>query len=420
MAYLLTNLIQDAAIKMGRSVYDYFTATGGSTTTVVCTTMSDRIEDDDVRDAIQASSLIVTRDVAGASAAPEGEMYEVGSYSQTSYTFTIQLQDLMVATGTFADSTGWTTTTGWTISGNASHTTGNTGALSGTTQAKRAIQYQVNFTLATSVAGDGLTVTLGGGTDSVTYTSSGSYSAYITPSATTGTLVFTPGAAGTWVGTIDNVTIYQTFTAAVAAGDEIMYLKNQYPLHIFRKLANQVLKSLGELDLPYTGITTVATDTEYDLPVSLKYSAPLKIDIYYQVKTTDSDDNQWSLLPSGDYYISPAAGGTAARIIFRYSFPASHTLKIVYRGFHPDVYDFDDVIHETIPQELIATKLALEVFRWYGINKSNRDEVAKLTAEYNDLFSRFPQIPSQTRGSGLMYDRTYSNDDYDFTYPDPA
>ncbi|MFZ6022612.1 MAG: hypothetical protein ACOYT9_04065 [Patescibacteria group bacterium] len=123
---------------------------------------------------------------------------------------TIGVSNLISADGTFATSSGWTAGSGWSIgSGVVTHATGNTATLSGTTGATDDdLVYQVNFTVAVTTAGDGFTVSLGGNSAGTTITTAGAKVLYIRPTDLTGTLVFTPGPAGTFVGTIDDVTVY--------------------------------------------------------------------------------------------------------------------------------------------------------------------------------------------------------------------
>ena len=119
----------------------------------------------------------------------------------------------LTADGTFATSTGWTANAGWTIgSGVASHATGNTGTLvatSGVTNKAAYAVHKVTFTLATTTAGTGLTVSVGPGSDNIVYSASGTYTARILPNSAIANidLKFTPGSGGTWVGSIDNVTV---------------------------------------------------------------------------------------------------------------------------------------------------------------------------------------------------------------------
>jgi hypothetical protein len=121
----------------------------------------------------------------------------------------------LTADGTFATSTGWTLGSGWTIAADkASHATGSTAALSGTSTANStSLMYEVLFTLTTTTPGTGLRVSLGGTSSLVTYTASNTYAAYMRPGSSSGTLTFTPQTGGTWVGDITAVAIYTVYSS---------------------------------------------------------------------------------------------------------------------------------------------------------------------------------------------------------------
>ncbi len=134
----------------------------------------------------------------------------VGTVGSTQY---------LTADGTFATSSGWSTpgpvalpSAGWditTVPGTVYHATGNTAALSGTSTATNTgVMYKIDFTTTVTTAGDGFSVSLGGKDSGENITTAGAHTVYISPNTATGTLSFTPGAAGTFVGTIDGVTIY--------------------------------------------------------------------------------------------------------------------------------------------------------------------------------------------------------------------
>lgn len=116
---------------------------------------------------------------------------------------------ILTADGTFAVSTGWTAGTGWVIgNGYADHATTASGTLSGaSTATSTAKYYTVRFTVTVTTPGTGFTVSLGSTDSGATYNTAGTYTVDIQPSDGTGTLLFTPGVGGTFVGTIDDVTI---------------------------------------------------------------------------------------------------------------------------------------------------------------------------------------------------------------------
>lgn len=137
---------------------------------------------------------------------PSSRLHVVGSGSVG----TVGASNLLTADGGFDASTGWTVGSGWTIGSSvATHATGQTANLSGTSTAtSNTTVYQVNFTVAVTTAGSGFTVSLGGQNEGTSFSTAGSKTIYIKPSNGTGTLSFVPGSGGTFVGTVDSVTIY--------------------------------------------------------------------------------------------------------------------------------------------------------------------------------------------------------------------
>jgi hypothetical protein len=165
-------------------------------------------------------------------------------------------------------------------------------------------------------------------------------------------------------------TVDTTFTAGMDVGDTIMIASNQFPLREMIRCCNRALQVLGRVDLVDTSITTVATHTEYDLPVIMKLGKFIKIE--YQANTADADDNQWLMLPQDSYYISPAVPGSVGRLVFRDSFPAGHILRIWYSAVHPTLSAFNSIISETIPEQLLISYAVVEALKWY-ITKGSGD-----------------------------------------------
>jgi hypothetical protein len=84
MALTLSKIMQRTWRELGHLVD--ITATGGSTTTVVDTTLSNRYTSDD---ALIGGTAIVTYDAGGAAAAPEGEFQRISDYVASTQTFTV-------------------------------------------------------------------------------------------------------------------------------------------------------------------------------------------------------------------------------------------------------------------------------------------------------------------------------------------
>jgi hypothetical protein len=128
---------------------------------------------------------------------------------------TVGTSNLLTATGTFANSTGWTVGS-WSIgSGVATHASGTTAMTGTSTATSTTTMYQIKFDIPTvTVSGEGFSVSLGGtSTGDVFYTAGTDLTTYVVPASGSGTVAFVPGS--TFAGTIDNVRIYAV-TASTA------------------------------------------------------------------------------------------------------------------------------------------------------------------------------------------------------------
>lgn len=91
MAYLLSNLLQDAYRRLGQTYT--FTATGGSTTTFIDTNLKEKYQDDQLVD----WTVFVTRDTGGV--APENEYSRISAYLESTNTATIGTLTAGIASG---------------------------------------------------------------------------------------------------------------------------------------------------------------------------------------------------------------------------------------------------------------------------------------------------------------------------------
>jgi len=99
MPFTLSNLLQGMFKELGQLTVSK--ATGGSTTTVVDTTILNRYADD----AMKEGAMFVVRDAGGANAAPEGQFQRISAYVDSTTTFTVDTAlTVAVASG---DTYGW-------------------------------------------------------------------------------------------------------------------------------------------------------------------------------------------------------------------------------------------------------------------------------------------------------------------------
>jgi len=81
MAFTLSNLLQSAYQRLGQMRFSM--ATGGATSSLSDTTLVDGATDDQYKN----GTIVITRDAAGASAAPEGEIVRVTGFTASTGTF---------------------------------------------------------------------------------------------------------------------------------------------------------------------------------------------------------------------------------------------------------------------------------------------------------------------------------------------
>ena len=85
----LSNILRDSLVKLGQ--LQVFTATGGTTTTIVDSDLGGT-DSDFVR-----GTMVVIRDAGGASAAPENEFAEITAYTSSTGTLTGAASSFTVA-----------------------------------------------------------------------------------------------------------------------------------------------------------------------------------------------------------------------------------------------------------------------------------------------------------------------------------
>lgn len=60
----------------------------------------------------------------------------------------------------------------------------------------------------------------------------------------------------------------------------------------------------------------------------------------------------------------PAAGGSTGLIVFHFQPVASRDIRVWYRGPHPDLYAYNDVVNETIDPELAILAGTFKALEW--------------------------------------------------------
>lgn len=168
--------------------------------------------------------------------------------------------------------------------------------------------------------------------------------------------------AGTYTFTFDSL------TAAVASGDEILIADKRFPLREMIRLANRAVQKF-EVPLTDTSLTTAAAQTEYSLPVAYKQEWPLLVE--YQGKTGDADDNR--RIPVNPVKVVPSAAGSVATLIIP-QLPAGRTLYITGITAHPALTTYSSAIREEIHPELAIAATAYQALLWYSGQQDGRSD----------------------------------------------
>jgi hypothetical protein len=206
-------------------------------------------------------------------------------------------------------------------------------------------------------------------------------------------------------------TTTDTLTAAVGAGDRFGYISPIFSLDQVLSFINTALLE----EFPYfpqvdTSLTTAGSQTEYTLPVTLKYEI---IGVEVQTDNTDSNDNryvevsEWAVIPS-------TAGSTGTLVLPQFS--SGYTIRIWYKAPHPAVNAFDDVIDERVHPILLKWAVITQCYEWKnGRERGKKGETANLLNDARDqLFkakSEYAYVANTPRrkAKGLQLGRTSSN-----------
>ena len=268
MAQTFSQLLQDVYDALGGGITKGLIATGGSTSTVVDSTISEDYQDDDFKD----FTLFVRRDAGGANAAPQNDIRRVSGY-----------------------------------------------------------------------------------------------------------------AASTWT-----VTVSSNFSAAIAAGDEVLLAKPYpFPLADVKRLCNAALRSLGTITRYDTSLTADGSES-YTLPDDVR-TRPNRIWV--------DDGDGYVEVPQSGYSVQAGAEGADWTLYMEgYS---SGTIKLEYQSVHATLADYNHYVSETIPYPLAVAICAWYCAKWQAMNDENwAGRAAELRQLYELERARNPvyKKPAQSRG----------------------
>jgi hypothetical protein len=186
------------------------------------------------------------------------------------------------------------------------------------------------------------------------------------------------GKFGLISGYVDSTGTYTfaTVTDAVAAGDRIGIAGPRYPYQLVIDEINRALQTIGPFEsVPDISITTAEGQTEYTLPAAVTQINKIEIST-----STDTNDYQWQDIGIG-WTIQRTA--TVMLLVFDEQPTAGQLLKIWYKGAHPAVGAYNDVITPYVHPELLVLQAASYLLN-YQVSRTAAQDKAILQ-QFNDV-----------------------------------
>jgi hypothetical protein len=200
-------------------------------------------------------------------------------------------------------------------------------------------------------------------------------------------------------------TFTPALTGSIASGDTCMIISPEYPVRLLIELANDALRDCGEVTFTDSSTTTVAGQMEYELNPAFKRL----VNVYYQAKLDDADDNQWTRVDG--YKVIPSQGNVPAIIVFPNGFPDGHLLMFIYNGMHPVVSAYNSPINEAINPTLASLMLADKIIQWYGVTEENDNQANKINAELERATMLYPIRKIRPTTKFLTWSSSYVDED---------
>ena len=222
-----------------------------------------------------------------------------------------------------------------------------------------------------------------------------------------------------FVSSTGTLTVDTAFSTAVGAGDTYGLVSSYYPLRQMIREVNNALRSLGDVDLTdTTTLDTLAVTTEYAASATWKRSAPYRIDIQ-GITGSASTDNAWHARHDWEYV--PAVAGTAGKIIFPDYQLAGRDIRVWYKGPHPTLAAYSDVVAEVFDPEMVVQAFVAKALEWQNTRSQGADQFMlqrgqKAEQKLANLMVERPRQRVKRRPKLLIVGRHDADDDQ-FTYP---
>jgi len=177
---------------------------------------------------------------------------------------------------------------------------------------------------------------------------------------------------------VDSTGLYTftpTMTDLIAAGDRIGIAGPRYPYQLVIDEINRALQTIGPFEsVPDISITTAEGQTEYTLPAAITQINKIEIST-----GSDTNDYQWQDIDT-TWTIQRTA--TVMLLVFDGQPTAGQLLKIWYKGTHPAVGAYSDVITPYVHPELLVLQASTYLLN-YQVSRTAAQDKAILQ-QFND------------------------------------
>jgi len=186
-----------------------------------------------------------------------------------------------------------------------------------------------------------------------------------------------------------------TFTAAIAAGDEILLAKpNPFPLADVKRLCNTAIRSLGRITQFNTSLTTAADTENYTLPDVIRIM-PSRIWV---------QDGSGYYSELSNWRVEEGAEGADWTLVISESLTAGYTLKIEFNDIHSMMSLYNDPVSESIPHSLAVAVCAFYCAKWQATSDDKwMPRAADLRQLYEAERIRNPMAVKNSKVQGMPH-----------------
>jgi hypothetical protein len=174
-------------------------------------------------------------------------------------------------------------------------------------------------------------------------------------------------------------TLSPALSAAVQSGDRYGIAAARYPLDVLIGKLNQALSETGTVPRSDTTVTTVAGQTEYDLP-TVDANMDLR-QVWEQRRSGAADDNQW--VRRYDFHVQRKASGVD-KLIFEVAPVSNRLLRLDYVTVHDvEMFAMGDLLDARVHPARVVLQAAVGAVAALVSDPAQAN--AKLIAQLRDL-----------------------------------